>query len=311
MSRSGLPPTKGQVLFSQVHSLDDISISSSATSTTNNKNNKNKSSSVFKTASDVQLLLEGIPPNVVWFNQQKIDTFEKIEALLPRCPETLIHVEENRKTNDNFEAALLACACLKLGFPQSTFKSIGLMRLYVDDGKKGNNKKKEGTTPFTPSDAFICFFEIEGIGFGAISTNQQQGVRYRDPVYPSLRDLVLSYLPNFINFNTISKGGKKWLRGYSDPLFLWINQSRRRDREENEEKNDDEDDDTASSFSLPPEFENWERSDEAALCVKQSLCDMNRRMVIPLLSEEQVSYLTVADERAMLACSAAFGYKAY
>ncbi len=55
----------------------------------------------------------------------------------------------------------------------------------------------------------------EGRGWGAVAKSNYAGLRYRDPVYRSLRELVMSYFPHYYN-----PEGEKTLRGYSRPVNL-------------------------------------------------------------------------------------------
>ena len=54
-----------------------------------------------------------------------------------------------------------------------------------------------------------------GVCWGAISKSNGVALRFRDPVYRSLRELAMSY---FHEYST--PGGRKTLRGYSTPLDL-------------------------------------------------------------------------------------------
>ncbi|MCE9520588.1 MAG: hypothetical protein K8R87_13670 [Verrucomicrobia bacterium] len=65
-------------------------------------------------------------------------------------------------------------------------------------------------------DHVIAIFQIEG-KWGAISKTNHYSLRYREPVYESIRELVMSYFHEY--FNT---AGKKTLRSYSDPVDLNI-----------------------------------------------------------------------------------------
>ncbi len=62
----------------------------------------------------------------------------------------------------------------------------------------------------------ITLFEQDGF-LGAISKTNHAVLRYREPVYKNVRELVMSYFHEyFLN------DGTKTLRGYSDPLDLSI-----------------------------------------------------------------------------------------
>jgi hypothetical protein len=63
-------------------------------------------------------------------------------------------------------------------------------------------------------DHIITLFQEDGY-WGAISKGNHAYVRYRDPVYRTLRELVMSYFHEYYN-----TAGKKTLRTYSRPLDL-------------------------------------------------------------------------------------------
>jgi hypothetical protein len=52
-------------------------------------------------------------------------------------------------------------------------------------------------------------------GWGAIARSNYSGLRYREPVYPTIRVLVFSYLESYFNLR-----GEKSLRRYSRPVSL-------------------------------------------------------------------------------------------
>jgi hypothetical protein len=55
----------------------------------------------------------------------------------------------------------------------------------------------------------------EGRCWGAVAKSSYSGLRYRDPVYRTLRELVMSYFPHYYNLR-----GEKTLRAYSRPVNL-------------------------------------------------------------------------------------------
>ena len=63
-------------------------------------------------------------------------------------------------------------------------------------------------------DHVIVLFKQEG-GWGAISKSKHAYLRGRDPVYRTLRELVMSYVHEYYNLK-----GEKTLRAYSRPLDL-------------------------------------------------------------------------------------------
>lgn len=68
--------------------------------------------------------------------------------------------------------------------------------------------------PLTDDDHVLAIFRHDA-HYGAVAKSNFVGLRYREPVYRSLRELVMSYFEDF--FNAL---GKKTLRSYSAPLNL-------------------------------------------------------------------------------------------
>ncbi len=92
------------------------------------------------------------------------------------------------------EAAMLACAALRVH---------GHRPLVVD--LEANSRDL---------DHVICVFR-QGGKWGAISKSNHAFLRYRDPVYRDIRELVMSYFNEYIDDN-----GAKTLRKYSSPVGL-------------------------------------------------------------------------------------------
>jgi hypothetical protein len=63
-------------------------------------------------------------------------------------------------------------------------------------------------------DHVIALYQKAG-AWGAISKTNHHSLRFREPVYASVRELVMSYFHEYIN-----SAGKKTLRSYSDPVDL-------------------------------------------------------------------------------------------
>jgi hypothetical protein len=98
-----------------------------------------------------------------------------------------------------FEGALFAAAALQfIGYPPL----IVDMKAYNDD------------------DHVIAVFKKDG-HWGAIAKSNFTTLRYREPVYRSLRELIMSYFDFYFNIE-----GDKSLRSYSLPLDLTIYKSR-------------------------------------------------------------------------------------
>ncbi len=91
------------------------------------------------------------------------------------------------------EAAIFAAAALRLhGYPP----------LIVD------------LTSVRDDDHVIAVFNRFG-HWGSIAKSKYTGLRYREPIYRTIRDLVLSYFEDYFNFR-----GEKTLRGYSRAVNL-------------------------------------------------------------------------------------------
>lgn len=63
-------------------------------------------------------------------------------------------------------------------------------------------------------DHMLALFKVDG-HWGAVAKSNFVGLRYREPIYRSLRELMLSYFEVFFNV-----AGEKTLRGYTAPLNL-------------------------------------------------------------------------------------------
>jgi hypothetical protein len=101
-------------------------------------------------------------------------------------------VLENPKAHC-FEGALFAAAMLR---------ALGHQPLIVDMAAENDD------------DHVIAVFR-EGPYWGALAKSNTSALRYREPVYRSLRELIMSYFDFY--FNTL---GEKSLRSYSRPVNL-------------------------------------------------------------------------------------------
>jgi hypothetical protein len=63
-------------------------------------------------------------------------------------------------------------------------------------------------------DHVLAIFKVAG-HWGAIGKSNYAGLRYREPVYRSLRELAMSYFDDYFNLR-----GERTLRGFSRPLNL-------------------------------------------------------------------------------------------
>ena len=78
----------------------------------------------------------------------------------------------------------------------------------------GHQARLVNLRTWNDDDHVLAVFTVDG-GWGAIAKSNTTVLRYREPVYRSLRELVMSYFE--VYFNTV---GQKTLRSYSRPLDL-------------------------------------------------------------------------------------------
>ncbi|HOT28405.1 MAG TPA: hypothetical protein PLU72_09460 [Candidatus Ozemobacteraceae bacterium] len=106
-----------------------------------------------------------------------------------RCPRSVIR---DRKAHC-FDGALFAAAALRrLGYTPCVLDMLAER----DD------------------DHLLALFREDGF-WGAIAKSNFVGLRFREPIYKTLRELVMSYFEDFYNIE-----GEKTLRGYTLPLDL-------------------------------------------------------------------------------------------
>ncbi len=129
----------------------------------------------------------------------RLDTPERVQAFLDSIPynDEITCRSPRRVLRDGrahcFEGALLAAAALeRLGHPP----------LLVDLGAVRDD------------DHVIALFGRRG-ALGAVAKSNFTGLRYRAPVYRTVRELVMSYFDDY--FNT---AGERTLRTYSRPVRL-------------------------------------------------------------------------------------------
>ena len=132
---------------------------------------------------------------------KKLDDPDKIQGFLDtidynpdyecRSPRWVIR----KRSAHCFEGALFAAAALNF---------IGYKPLLVD------------MKAFNDDDHVIAVFKVDGF-WGAVAKSNFTTLRYREPVYRSLRELIMSYFDFYFNLN-----GDKSLRSYSRPLDLSI-----------------------------------------------------------------------------------------
>jgi hypothetical protein len=134
----------------------------------------------------------------------KLNTPEKIQSYLEKIPfnhersgETCMSVRRVllKGRAHCFEGAFLACACLML---------MGEKPIIVNM----NARKPD-------YDHILVIFRRNGF-YGAMSKTNHPVLRYRDPVYRSVRELVMSYFHEYYLF----KKGNKTLLGYTKPINM-------------------------------------------------------------------------------------------
>lgn len=152
-----------------------------------------------------------------------------------RCP---LRVMNDRLAHCLDGAMFAAAALRRIGFPPL------LLDMFPDPGMD--------------DDHVLAIFKQNG-RLGAVAKSNFVGLRYREPVYTSLRELVMSYFEQFYNIN-----GVKTLRTYTRPLNL--------------ERFDHLD---------------WEVSDRGADAVEKALLARKR---IPLITPAMAEALSPVDE---------------
>ncbi len=95
------------------------------------------------------------------------------------------------KKGDCLEAAMFACYVLEEHKIEAFLMDLSVVR---------------------DEDHVLCVFKVNGL-YGAIAQSKFLGLRYRHPVYASLRELAMSYFDNYFSFQ-----GYFSLRAHSVPL---------------------------------------------------------------------------------------------
>lgn len=124
--------------------------------------------------------------------QTFLDSIEYSCEPVYRCP---LQVLRDRLAHC-FDGALFAAAALR---------RIGYPPLILDMIPNGRD-----------DDHLLALYKKDGF-WGAVAKSNFVGLRFREPVFRSLRELVLSYFENYFNIE-----GKKTLRGYTLPLNLKV-----------------------------------------------------------------------------------------
>ncbi len=156
-----------------------------------------------------------------------------------RCPRRVL---DERKAHC-FDGALFAAMALRrLGFPPLLVELIPNAR---DD------------------DHLLAPFRLQA-AWGAVAKSNFTGLRYREPVYRSIRELAMSYFEDYFN-----SAGEKTLRGCRGPVNLGV-------------------------------FDrlDWMGSD---LGLESLAAGLDRYRVVPLLTDEMAASLARVDERGLRA----------
>jgi hypothetical protein len=133
---------------------------------------------------------------------RKLSTPEKIQKYLDELPYNKEKQGETcysprlvirRNTAHCFEGALFAAAALRLSGRQPLILDLEAVR---DD------------------DHVVAVYRTNGF-WGSIGKSNYAGLRFRSPVYRTLRELALSYFEHYYNL-----AGEKTLRAYSRPVNL-------------------------------------------------------------------------------------------
>jgi hypothetical protein len=144
----------------------------------------------------------GVEP--AWTHQERalfrtLDSPERIQAYLDETPYSTEPIYRSPRTvicdrkAHCFDGALFAAAALRqLGHPPVVLDML----------------------PHNDDDHMLALFRRHG-RIGAVAKSNFTGLRYREPVYRNLRELVLSYFESFFNVDR-----EKTLRGYWAPLNL-------------------------------------------------------------------------------------------
>jgi len=176
---------------------------------------------------------------------ETLTTPTRIQAFLDEIPYSTEHAYRcpvrvlREMVAHCFDGALFAAAALRhLGHPPLILEMVP-------------NKRDD--------DHLLALFKRNG-HWGAVAKSNFVGLRFREPVYRNLRELMMSYFEQFYNVER-----EKTLRSYSLPLNL-------------------------EAFDKL----NWMASDEALEQIAQRL---DRIRKIPLLNQPMISNLSLVDER--------------
>ncbi len=139
------------------------------------------------TKKETELIKPGISPASI---QSFLDDLPYSADHFYRCP---LRVLRDRKAHC-FDGAVFAAAMLRrIGYPPFILELLPNAR---DD------------------DHLLAVFKVDGF-WGAVAQSNFSGLRYREPIYRTLRELVMSYFEQYYNIER-----EKTLRGYGLPMNL-------------------------------------------------------------------------------------------
>jgi len=170
--------------------------------------------------------------------QAFLDSIDYNPAYECRSPRWVI----KRRKAHCFEGAIFAAAALRL---------IGYRPLLID------------MKSYNDDDHVIAIFRVDGY-WGAVAKSNFTTLRYREPVYRSIRELIMSYFDFYFNTK-----GEKSLRSYSLPLNLSIYDSRK-----------------------------WETTDEDLEYIGDKIESLHH---FPVVNDKQLKNLYIASETVMKA----------
>jgi hypothetical protein len=122
--------------------------------------------------------------------QEYLDTIPYSNEIRYRCPRSVL---QDKKAHC-FDGAVFAAAALQM---------IGYSPLLVE--LLPNDRD---------DDHILAVFQRNGF-WGAVAKSNFVGLRYREPVYKNLRELIMSYFESYFNV-----AGERTLIGYTSPLNL-------------------------------------------------------------------------------------------
>ena len=169
--------------------------------------------------------------------QDFLDTTTYSPEYANRSP---LQVLQDRQSHCLDGGIFAAAALRQLGYPPL------LVDMFPDPGRD--------------DDHVLAIFKCNG-RYGAVAKSNYAGLRYRDPVYLTLRELAMSYFESFYNVH-----GEKTLRTYTRPLNL---------------KSLDQ--------------YNWMATTSGADAIERRLLELSR---IPLITQEMANGLAKMDRRS-------------